>query len=367
MPMNPLLEYVTNVGNKSFVQQPFTEIDAALFAQLAYLDYDYLIQHNQLQFSDLQSDAALKGATNCTWSIELHQQILKVMRTKIRYRSVSWQTWSDFTDAKTEEQFSAITFHLQQDDYCISYRGTNDTLAGWKEDANLFCMPTIPGQQRALKYATQQVQTHPGNYFMTGHSKGGNLAIFSFVNLARALQNKIAHVFNFDGPGNSLIDPQLQNRVTKIVPETSFIGTLMENQAILQVVKSQAHLFWQHDVLTWQTTDLKFQRSTRLNWLSRRIRKITTRWLTNTPEAVKTEFFNCIYRLLQANDAKTLTEIKRSLPRALPSYFIALRRVDPKTRRQVWLGIHELLSAIVLSFVINDKPAVRSRISKQII
>jgi len=61
----------------------------------------------------------------------------------------------------------------------IAFRGTDDSIVAWKEDF-MMSFSVIPAQKFALDFLKHVISRHPNTDFIVGgHSKGGNLAIYS--------------------------------------------------------------------------------------------------------------------------------------------------------------------------------------------
>ena len=194
--MPSIADYPQRLNLAPFQQTRLTELDAGLFAQLGYLNFNYLIGQPYARFADLNDSRRLNKATLTTWAIPTHQAMLQAMRQSARFARVTWTNWLETCSHRNEEDFGAITFTLAPHVYCVSFRGTTNKLVGWKEDLNMSFMPTIPAQRRALSYLTRQISRHLGTYYLTGHSKGGSLAIYAFDNLPQPLADQVAHVYS---------------------------------------------------------------------------------------------------------------------------------------------------------------------------
>ena len=108
----------------------------------------------------------------------------------------------DWLDVGKGEQFAALTIETGDGRLYLSFRGTDDTLAGWREDFELACMPEVPAQKKALQYVEEVARQFPRKKLrLGGHSKGGNLAVYAGVFCPAAVQRRIAAVWSNDGPG----------------------------------------------------------------------------------------------------------------------------------------------------------------------
>ena len=78
--MPSIADYPQRHSLASFQQTPLTELGAGLFAQLGYLNFNYLIGQPYARFADLNDSTRLNRATLTTWAIPTHQIMLDAMR-----------------------------------------------------------------------------------------------------------------------------------------------------------------------------------------------------------------------------------------------------------------------------------------------
>ena len=147
-------------------------------------------------------------------------------------------------DQEEEKQFSAITIFIPDGTMYISFRGTDNTLIGWKEDFNMSFQEKVPSQLDAIKYVKQIANQYENPIRIGGHSKGGNIAVYAASFSPKEIQNRIKNVYNNDGPGfheNIIIKPSYQKMLSKVhtfVPQTSIIGRLLYHEENYTVVQS---------------------------------------------------------------------------------------------------------------------------------
>ena len=90
----------------------------------------------------------------------------------------------------------------------VSYRGTDGTLVGWREDFMLSFRVT-EAQRQATRYlaaAAQAAVARDSHLYVGGHSKGGNLASFAAASVPPELSDRLLVVWSNDGPG---MDPAI--------------------------------------------------------------------------------------------------------------------------------------------------------------
>ena len=104
-------------------------------------------------------------------------------------------------DQDIQKQFAALIFKIKPDTYVLVFRGTDDSIVGWKEDFHMTYMAQIPAQKMAARYLQNALENLPGNFILTGHSKGGNLASYAASQMEASLQDRIEAIYSYDSPG----------------------------------------------------------------------------------------------------------------------------------------------------------------------
>lgn len=179
------------------------------------------------------------------------------VRSCERYREVSLAMFVNKIVPEKTEQFSALTIRLNGVSF-VTFRGTDDTLVGWKEDFRLAAMTGIPAQLDAEKYLLSVAKTFDGPIVVTGHSKGGNLAVWASVKAPESVQDRILNVVSYDGPGfpkSVLSSPEylrIAHKIVSVVPEHSVVGMILNHAGTQQIVRSQTSGISGHDPLTWE-------------------------------------------------------------------------------------------------------------------
>ena len=161
--------------------------------------------------------------------------MLRKMAASRRFRDMKLNCFVSWLDTEKAEQFAALTIETGDGLLYLSFRGTDDTLAGWKEDFLLACLPEIPAQKMAVQYVRDVARQYPRKRLrLGGHSKGGNLAVYAGVYAPGSVQKRIHAIWSNDGPGfhDDLLDlPEHQrvaDRTVSTVPNSSVVGMLLE-------------------------------------------------------------------------------------------------------------------------------------------
>ena len=322
--MGTLFDYVAWRGDLTFDQAPFNEVDSLIFALLSYVEYKNIVP--EWQFSEpISLQAAANGffARNpdpkrVSIGLIVPKEILRLLRVAkeaARYRRVAMRAYVNRIDLQEQTQFSAVTFLLETGETVVAFRGTDDTIIGWKEDFNMSFMDVVPAQRHALEYLTTAAEYAKGNIYITGHSKGGNLAVYSAVHSSREIKRRLLGVWNHDGPGfrDSILNNSdyldIKPQIRTLLPQSSLVGMLLEHEEDYTVVKSRQKGFLQHNGLSWDVMGSHFIRVKHISEESRRTDKRLKRWIESLSLEQREQFCEALYRILSSDNALTLTDL----------------------------------------------------------
>ncbi|BDR57151.1 Mbeg1-like protein [Xylocopilactobacillus apis] len=334
--MSNIISYLTSYGDKTFVDEPFNELDAAILSQISYLDFTQFTKNEFSQFSDLKGQEDLiKAAAEDTWFPVDSEQLVSDVAGSKRYGQISWSDYLNLVNKKTEQQFSAITFQLSPDLYFLAFGGTDSSILGLKEDLNMSYQKTVPSQISGLKYFKKISQKYSGTFFLGGHSKGGNVAVYAGVHAEEELQQLIEKIFNFDGPGfgKDKSSIKINDKIFKFIPQSSIVGRLLDPDNKFQVVKSDAKGFRQHNLFTWQVTGRSFVRLDAPDEFSQYVSGATSEIVDLIEDDNKEIFINALYELITSTDSTSMTELKKNWFSKAISVLNNLKDVDPELRK----------------------------------
>ena len=350
-----LFDYLERVGKYNFDEVNFSIIDSLILTNLSYYHFNFMkdklnetltieeASHIYFMYSELTKLADPNTRRN---------HFLEVLATTKRFRNLKIFNYQNEISTKKEKQFSAISIKLNKDTVYISFRGTDLTLVGWKEDFNMCYLNKIPSQTSAKNYIENPIYNKYKNIYIGGHSKGGNLAMYSALNTNSKIQNKIKNVFNFDGPGFPKLEINEENegiykKIIMIVPSMSIIGMIFNDINGIYVIESSARGLEQHDLFSWVITDEnKFNYGTYLSNKSKGLNKAFNTYMTKLPLKERKEFINICYFLIENNNAKDLLEFRNNL---MKSYFEILKnynKLDSKEKDLLKKHIRYLIKII---------------------
>jgi len=242
--MANIFDYLTDVQYDSFYDVPLNELDILALTELTYLSFDNLLDQPVNRLSDVATRVP-RESTMLTNKERL--QLLDQLSQHKRFKNSKLSNFVNDIDVELQKQFAAMTYRLNLDTYLIVFRGTDDSIIGWKEDFHMTYMKEIPAQKHALEYLEDFFTQHPKQKVMVaGHSKGGNLAVYAASQIQPELQEKISAVYTYDAPGlqaHLTETTGYQDVIPKFhryVPQGSVIGMMLEVPDTPIVVKSTA-------------------------------------------------------------------------------------------------------------------------------
>ena len=353
--MGTVYDYLTWRGDLSFRAAPFCEVDSLILSMFAYLDMQEIVPAPG-DDGEISVWAASKAflerypdPKKTKMGVLIPKDIVKMMkamRSTKRFGTLKMSGFVNIIDPETELQFSAVTFQLNDGTAVVTYRGTDDTLVGWKEDMNMCFLPVVPAQLKAVEYLKTVSQKHEKQLILTGHSKGGNLAVYAAVHSDAAIREHITAVYSNDGPGfgkNILDDPDYQEmrpRICNLVPQSSVVGMLLEHDENFTVVKSrQKSGLLQHNGLSWEILGNSFVHLKDVTPDSRKLDRTVNQWIRDMTPEQREEFAEAVYQLFSVDGAQTLTD----LVAARKKWFAHTRTLDPKVHETIQKMFSELI------------------------
>lgn len=355
--MSSILDYIAWRGDLSLKAAPFNEIDALIFCEFAYLKLKGIVPEEvsregitletaaTLFFES--SDVEARSDMGILFGNEV-VNLFQLMAASVRYKNLRLCGFVEHWDEFHEKQFAALTVLLEDDTAFVVFRGTDDTLVGWKEDFNMCFMTPVPSQQDALDYLVKVAARLPDIIRVGGHSKGGNLAVYSATFCGEKIQKRIYSVYNFDGPGFELninTAPEFQgisHCVQRFVPDQSIVGLLLEQDGEYVVVKSAEFGLMQHNLLSWQLDGPHFKEVEQLADSSVLIDRSVKSWLQSHSNEEREQFVEAIYEVITSFQATTLSELAECWKTNPAKFLSSLLEVEPQTRKTVIQALHQL-------------------------
>ncbi len=339
--MNNIKDYVLWRGDLSFSSSPFNAVDNLIFSQISYLNFLNIVPY------ELNSYITLKEA----WEEYKRQErklehllladsireLTDALVESKRFSDIKLSGYTERFDEKTEKQFAALTINYGKALF-VTFRGTDDSLVGWKEDFNLSFMESVPAQREASAYLGRVFKEIPFKpVLLGGHSKGGNLAVYAAINATKMQKKRIKAVFNNDGPGfsesviKSLKYKETEKKIINILPEGSIVGQLLSHGREDVIIKSKRPMLFQHDPFSWEVMGDDFVLADKLDERSVKLDMLFKKWLSELSNEDRESMVTAIYELAKASEAKTLTEIMNDKM----GFLRALGKADKEIKKDV--------------------------------
>lgn len=350
-------EYLIWRGDVPFTVSPFNEVDALVLSELVYTDFHGVLPGEGERIT-------VEEARRLFWQKHTREEIMAQdsytktapflmdeMAGKGRFGGTVMADYYDVIDTNVDVQLAALTFYLPDGTAFVAFRGTDDTVVGWKEDFNLSYMPETEGQRRAAEYLNRHFSGQNMHIRVGGHSKGGNLAMYAAVCAEKAVRDRVIAVYNNDGPGflkeftETDAYREMLPRIICTVPEKAVIGTLLSSKAFQHVVKSTASGIYQHDGFSWNVLGNHFVEVDRRSDSSMALESTLHQWLAEQSEEKRRTFVNTLFGLLESTGRTTFGEIKSDLPGSLASMWKMLETMKKEQREVVWNMIMQFIAA----------------------
>ncbi len=254
------LTYLKWRGDLLIKDFPFNEVDALILSELVYIHFEGIVPGVEEDGCITIREANAKYEKSNVREMLYYkdkENLFDVLAFSPRFSDMTLCNYVSTYDEKAQEQFAAMHVNVSPGLTFIVFRGTDSTVVGWREDFNMTFMMPVPAQQSAVEYVEKTVKGLFRKYCFGGHSKGGNLAVYSAVFCNPKIQRKINKIYNFDGPGfhrkmiNDESYKRIESRIETFVPEQSIVGLLMEHEEEYKVVESTEFAILQHEGFSW--------------------------------------------------------------------------------------------------------------------
>ena len=317
--MPVITDYLEWRGDVPFCFRPLNDVDAYVVSKIGTVDWTgivppetgYVPIHRAVEAYLRQSGTEYLGLVASPHTVPV---ISRLPETE-RFGSLELYGYVTSFSAETTEQFSALTVRLPDGRHFITFRGTDDTLVGWKEDC-LFAVETeTPAQRSAVEYLLAVAEATAGTIIVGGHSKGGNLAVYAASNAPEEVQRRIGPVYDFDGPGfeRPFFETPgflaVKDRIRKVYSKNAIVGTLMHQGVDALVVDCETAGVLAHDGFTWEVNARGFVPYPGLTAAARAFNETMDRLLENRTREERRELVRALFDTLSASGADTLTAL----------------------------------------------------------
>ena len=342
--MANIVSYLKWRGDLPLTEYPFQVVDNLVLTYLSYFD-----------FKGIVADTSGKEKISIKDACSLYLDKIKDKEQDEDYEFISALMESDrFGNAQLcgyeeifdcdilKTQFAAVCIELDDGTAYVSFRGTDNSIVGWRED---FCssFEITFAQRHAKEYLEKIIDTKSDiKYRIGGHSKGGNHAIYAAMMSDDAVKERICEIYSNDGPGlcPDLIDTgrykDIESKIIKVVPEFCVIGRLFDNTRPQHIVKCRCEGLPQHDVLNWMVEGNSFVETRHFAKGSRHYHEIFERWFEAVDKEQRRAFTNELFDALESGGAVTIDELAKGGADGFEKILFSMVRADKRAKFAIW-------------------------------
>lgn len=366
--MGTILDYLKEYGDYTFEERPLSEVDSLVLCQFSYLKFDGMVPgiREKDHFVTMQ-ELAEHADYDSLYADERYRQdntaLFRGMLSASRFNTLQIMYYVNQIDTKKEMQFSAVTFRLSNGGYYVAFRGTDETIVGWKEDLNLAFSNPTPGQLMSVEYLEQVAEHISDHFYVGGHSKGGNLATYASMFAEKQVRDRIMKVFDHDGPGfrpeikQKGAYGEIEDRISKTIPHSSLVGMLLYSNGKYQVVESKSIGLAQHNPYTWIVKDGEFHKVNQLYAGRRFIDETMNQWILSLSQEQVHTFVDTLYEVVLSSETDNLIDFTANGFKSIQRITAALKAIDEESAR----AILQIMRALFDMASINAREIVKSK------
>ncbi|MFU0537898.1 Mbeg1-like protein [Gardnerella greenwoodii] len=397
----------------TFAQRKFNAVDALILCELSYINMPTSVPKycdnpknistvsiNELLRIEDYSSMFSSGSPKVD---KFRRKLLLAVASSPRYRGIRVGEYLERFDESNideslEQQFAGVTFDLSDCEgidnphtLVVAYRGTDNTLVGWKEDFNMAFRCPVPAQESAAEYLTSVAQRYSKRYsnknffnklfanklfarfsksfvdsqnnpniIVVGHSKGGNMAAYAAMRLdatSQKLGNLVSKIYSMDGPGfacdvvDTSVFANVSSRIEKVVPQSAFIGLIMDTGVPYKVTVADSIGLMQHFGMYWQIKDGDFDYCDCVTPRALAVSKAANEWMMNLPFEERKRRIDSVYSIFSSLGYPTFDEMSSHWSEVVPKLLKIAMHMDSKTYEL----IRSVMSAFALAGGSSDK------------
>lgn len=337
-----LFDYLDWRGDLSLEQVPFGPVDALVLSTMSYVHFRDILPEG-LERSVTLAEAAWAFLALPREERELRMRsrqdedlLIRLLECP-RFSGLRLSCHTDRLEEEREMQFAALAVELGSQGTLLAFRGTDNSLVGWKEDFNMSFQDAVPAQWAACSYLERCAGLLQGDLILSGHSKGGNLAAFAGAMCTPEVRGRIREIYCHDSPGfgelvmNSQGYQQLVPCIRSYVPQSSIVGMLLEHREPYTVVRSSQIGPFQHDPYSWTVRRGNFVCLEDITEGSRALDQTVKSWIATMSVQERCELVDTVYELLQTTDADQIQDLIQ--PKSIYNILKALSNEEEQSRR----------------------------------
>ncbi len=359
--MGNLLDYLDWRGDLELNTVPFGEVDGLILSCLSYARLEDIvpgigegsitIHEAAKEFFRVHPQEELKKDQSFT---NFSPRILEKCAMSRRFGNATVSHFVNEVDPSKDLQFSAMQIVTDDGIPFVSFRGTDDTLTGWKEDFNI-SYQLVPADRRAASYLEMVQKDDKRPLRIGGHSKGAHLAVYAASTASPSIKDRIIAIYEEDGPGfneEMIRDSRMEKLaplIHRVTPTTSIIGTLLLHYREPVIVKSSETGVNEHSPVSWQVMGDHFLLSPTYSRAGELFDETFNTWIAGEDMEHRKGFIDDLFSCLEASGATTVSELRRHTPKQTKAIWDRLRQINPESRvtleKLITIFIGELFDA----------------------
>ena len=277
------------------------------------------------------------------------------LQDMVRYQNVYITHYQEVYDEEKMIQFGAVSFLMPDGTILISFRGTDGTMTGWKENMRMTYMDELPCHKLALNFLEEVLDTIPETssffglvkkkiypkIYVTGHSKGGNLAMYAAFRTQK-YADVLTKILAFDAPGfrssfiESVKNEPVLSKITNYKPKDSIIGCLLEHIEKEAVLDAEESGLLQHDAFCWKITTDSYVPVKELSVTSKESLQLVDRLLLSKSDEEKKEYIDLIFSILDRLDITNVSNLSDISLKQLMLGFLELKNMSNDERKFIF-------------------------------
>lgn len=348
-------DYLRWRGDIKFSKRyPFNELDSVILARFSYLLFHKIKMNKDETIESISNK--MKDFDNSMFLYNGDKEMITLLGECARFKDLKVSDYVRVNSKEEVKQFGAICIHLPYRELYVSYIGTDSTIYGWKEDFYMSFMDDVPCRELGANYLSDISRKYWYKKLRVGgHSKGGNVAIYSALTNSYRVQKRIIKVYNYDGPGLSkqMYDRYNNKNIVKkmetYIPQDSIVGTIFHHEEKVSVVESKEYFLLEHDIFSWQVLrddlircDGKVSRSLKLESAIRD-------YLDSTTKEERKIVIDALFEIIEEAKIENVYDLIKNYPKLIPKALLKYKNFSKEER----VRLTGLLSAIISASVRN--------------
>ena len=340
-----IIEYVEKNGIYDFSQAPFCEVDSLVISQLSYLKFEGIVpgpseNKDGIVLSDIVKSEKYDSIYHDERYREINSRFFNALCKSIRFGRLILNNFLDVIYGSLDIQFSAMTVEDDKGFKYVVFRGTDDSLIGWKEDLNMTFKTPVPAQKYSVIYLEKVASYLEGDFIVGGHSKGGNLSVYAAMNCSDEVGDRIIRIYSHDGPGfitelleDSCYD-KIKDRIVKFVPKSAVVG-LFGNVEDYIVVDCEKMGVKQHNPYNWIIEGFEFKKTEHIGKISSMQAEAINNWSKEMTKEKWALLSDQIFGVFEKAGVTNLNDFNEDFWGTLSRVRLATETIDNETKEQI--------------------------------